>query len=173
MNIDSEVFTIDAPCSACGLPQTEARRVVYSSPEEFEILVFICPRCGYRESYISDLTVKRPVKYTIHVNTISDLNTLVYRSPSADIVIPELGLEINHTGHTRAKITTIEGVLLEAKEHVEALFGQNEAALFLSESKAALQARINFTFILSDDTGASWVKAGKGTDYHVDYLQNT
>lgn len=163
---------LDEPCSRCNFPKIEMRRLVYRLPNEFEVLVFVCPNCGYRQSYVTDLNSKKPVRYIVYVNQQNDLNTLIYRSPQADIVIPELGLEINHTGFTQAKITTVEGFLLEAKNQVEALFTKSEAEKFLAMSEAALKGRFRFTFILEDESGASWVKASSGTNYKVEYQQN-
>jgi ZPR1 zinc finger domain len=173
MSSTYEALVLDEPCTRCNFPKIEMRKLVYMSPNEFEVLVFVCPNCGYHQSYIADLNSKKPVRYTIYINQQSDLNTLIYRSPQADIAIPELGLEVDHTGFTQAKITTVEGFLLEAKSQVDALFTKSEAEKFLAITEAALKGRLKFTFILDDESGASWVKARTGTNYEVEYQQNT
>jgi len=40
-------------------------------------------------------------------------------------------------------------------------------------AEAALKGRLRFTFILDDESGASWVKATSGTNYKEEYQQNT
>jgi len=109
MSSTYEALVLDELCTRCSFPKIEMRRLVYTSPNEFEVLVFVCPNCGYRQSYLVDLNSKKPIRYTININQQKDLNTLIYRSPQADIAIPELGLEVDHTGFTQAKITTVEG----------------------------------------------------------------
>jgi len=158
MDVGFETSEFKGRCGICGFASMELRKVDYSS-QNFELIVTICPNCGYRDVSIVELGGGHPVRHVVRIEKLSDLNILVYRSPQGDVLIPELGLELNHTGFTRPRITTVEGFLLEAKEKVELLFPREEAAEFLTKIDRALKGELKLTFILNDESGASWVRS--------------
>jgi zinc finger protein len=149
-------FIFKQECASCGFTEIELRRLVYSA-QKLEIITEICPKCSYRNTRIADLNAGGVYKHVFRVKNQDDLNTLVYRSPNADIKVPELGLEISHTNSTQPIITTIEGFLIEVKKLVGSMFPQNEIVDFIGKVNSALRGELDLTFILEDDSGASWI----------------
>lgn len=160
VELEYETIVFDGICGVCGNTKLELRRVIHKT-QSFELFVVVCQKCGHRDVTLMELGGGNPIELVIRVDEVSGLNTLVYRSPQADIFIPELGLELYHTAYTQPKITTIEGFLLEAKEKVESLFSKEESEQFLAKVEGALKGEVKFTFILRDQSGASWVIPAK------------
>lgn len=156
MELEYQAFPFDGECGVCGNRKMELRRVTYPS-QNFELIVIVCGSCGHRETSIVDTGGGHPKRQVVLVKGSDDLDTLVYRSPQADILVPELGLELYHTLYTQPRITTIEGFLREAKQKVESLFSRRESARFLAKLDEALSGNLKLTFILVDESGASWV----------------
>lgn len=128
----------------------------------------LCPKCGYREVSLIDDVQKPPVFYKVYVNRVEDLNTVFYRSPTAEIRIPEIGIELTPTSNSLPKITTIEGFLGDVLEIAFALSSPNATNLAIkSELETVLKGGRKVTFELWDEYGSSWVKAKEGTLVHV------
>ena len=67
--------------------------------------------CGFRHSDTILLTQKEPVRYTLAVETIDDLDARVIRSSSGTIRVPELGVDIEPGFASESYISNVEGVL--------------------------------------------------------------
>jgi zinc finger protein len=159
-----EVWPTEEVCPNCGFVGLELRHLVYDNGQPFELFILICQKCGSREVEFVDSVFKRPVKYKVLVTRGEDLSTLVYRSPTASISIPELGVEITPTSRTLPRVSTIEGFIDDIKGRVEALsLGKVRDASKLSSINLVLEGRMHVTFILSDDYGSSWIKPAPGT----------
>lgn len=156
MDLEYQSVVFDGECGVCGHSKLELRRIVHHA-QKFELVVVVCPNCGHRDASIVDVGGGHPVRQVVSVCEASDLNRLVYRSPEADVFIPELGLELYHTAYTQPRITTIEGFLLEVKEKAESLFDEGESAEFLAKLDQALRGDLKLTFILVDESGSSWI----------------
>lgn len=137
---------------------------MYNRGQPFELFVLVCQNCNFREVEFVDSVSKTPVEYRVFVRGMKDLSTLVYRSPTASITIPELGVEITPTSRTLPRVSTVEGFIDDVKGRIEALsWGTDERERKLSLIESVLGGKADFTFILSDDYGSSWVKPARGT----------
>ena len=85
-------------------------------------MAFVCDHCGYRNSEIKEGggIGEKAKKITFKVTEVSDLNRDVFKSGTAKIVIPEIGLDMEG-GTLGSLYTTVEGLIAklidEFKEH--------------------------------------------------------
>jgi C4-type Zn-finger protein len=161
--IEVESWSTEEICPTCGLKGLELRHLVYKKDEGFELFIQVCPKCGFKEHEFMDVLQRGYVKYTIHVKRAEDYNTLIYRSPSGLITIPELGIEITPTSRTLPRITTIEGFMTEIRDRLLALFSPEEMNSKIEKLNEALKGKLPITFVLEDKSGSSWVKPKEGT----------
>ena len=74
------------------------------------VIAGVCD-CGFRHSDTILLTQKEPVRFTLQVTSIEDLDARVIRSSSGTIRIPELGVDIEPGFASESYISNVEGVL--------------------------------------------------------------
>lgn len=73
-------------------------------------------KCGYKGADVFPERSHGPRKIVFRVNTDEDLNTLVARSSTSTVRIPEIGAEIRPGPASTGFITTIEGILFRLKK---------------------------------------------------------
>jgi zinc finger protein len=170
--ITVESWLTDDVCPRCGQTKLELRHLEYRGAERFELFIQACPSCGYRETQFMDEYKGRNMRYILVINRPEDYNTLVYRSPTASIAIPELGIEITPTSKALPRITTVEGLMLDLRSKIEALSDDPAAARKrLVMVDRALQGEMKVTLILTDSQGSSWLKGKEGTNIIVEGLE--
>ncbi len=74
--------------------------------------------CGFKYADTMVLTQREPVKYTLRVESLADLNARVVRSTSGTIRIPELGINIEPGSASESYISNVEGVLCRIEDVV-------------------------------------------------------
>jgi len=129
---------------------------------------FRCDCCGHRNSelQIADYEEKG-CRYQLKVEGEESLNRQIVKSDRATIVIPELDFEIPATPEAKSLITTLEGLLVQHIENLEA--GQpvrrimDEATAgkidaFLVELKKCAAGTLPFTLIIRDPSGNSYIE---------------
>lgn len=67
--------------------------------------------CGFKYADTMVLSQREPVKYTLRVESLADLDSRVIRSSSGTIRIPELGIDIEPGPASESFISNVEGVL--------------------------------------------------------------
>lgn len=67
--------------------------------------------CGFKYTDTMVLSQREPVKYTLSVESLADLDSRVIRSSSGTIRIPELGIDIEPGPASESFISNVEGVL--------------------------------------------------------------
>jgi len=77
---------------------------------EAMVIAGVCD-CGYRHNDTILLTQKEPVRFTLQVTSIEDLDARVIRSSSGTLRIPELGVDIEPGFASDSYISNVEGVL--------------------------------------------------------------
>ena len=74
------------------------------------VIAGVCD-CGFRHSDTILLTQKEPVRFTLQVTSIEDLDARVIRSSSGTLRIPELCVDIEPGFASESYISNVEGVL--------------------------------------------------------------
>ncbi|HNX09136.1 MAG TPA: ZPR1 zinc finger domain-containing protein [Methanothrix sp.] len=77
---------------------------------EAMVIAGVC-ECGYRHSDTILLTQKEPVRFTLQITSVEDLNARVIRSSSCTLRIPELGVDIEPGFASESYVSNVEGVL--------------------------------------------------------------
>ncbi|MBW6518682.1 MAG: ZPR1 zinc finger domain-containing protein [ANME-2 cluster archaeon] len=72
--------------------------------------------CGFKYADTMVLNQREPVKYTLRVESLADLDARVVRSSSGTIRIPELGIDIEPGSASESFISNVEGVLCRVEE---------------------------------------------------------
>ncbi|KAF8152561.1 ZPR1 zinc-finger domain-containing protein [Crassisporium funariophilum] len=115
-NEDKVVDEIDSLCMECR-EQGVTRLLLTSIPffQEVIVMSFRCEHCGFTNNEIQSAGAVRPegTIYTLRVLNRKDLNRQLVRSPSCEILIPQLDLTLPPT--SRGQLTTVEGLLRDVK----------------------------------------------------------
>ena len=156
-------------CPICGYENASMEIYEHEIPviDRINIVVFKCEKCGFR---IRDtLPYYVPGKRTIiriFIERPEDLNTLIYRSPSALVKIEDLGIELEPVGEGgEDSITTIEGLIAAIAEMLEFYCeeenldpeAQSECIKKLAMLKEILSLRRTTTVLIDDPEGLSAV----------------
>jgi len=142
---------------------------------ETMVIAGVCD-CGYRHSDTILLTQKEPVRFTLNVTSIEDLDARVIRSSSGTLRIPELGVDIEPGFASESYISNVEGVLDRIKgvvgfatrsaREAQSLESTMKGEEILEKINLARDGRFPFTLILEDPLGNSAIdceKAAKST----------
>lgn len=147
-------------CPFCGGPLT-VTEVEYKLPRIGKALIVSkkCAICGYRRNDVVPLAQHKHTRVYFRVEKPGDFDVKVVRSPTARVIVPELGLELKPGVDAEMFVTNIEGVLqlfLDALERMKIL----DPELNTSATEAVLreiiaQRKGGFTVILDDESGLS------------------
>jgi len=138
---------------------------------EAMVIAGVCESCGFRISDTILLNQGEPVRYTITVEDLEDLNARVIRSTSGTIRLPELGIDVEPGPASDAYISNVEGVLSKVKGIVAFATksardaGVEENALrgecILERIEQAMNGVGPLTIILEDPLGNSAIVSEK------------
>ena len=131
---------------------------------EAMIIAGVCC-CGYRHSDTILLSQKEPMRHTLTVSSLDDLNARVIRSSSGTIRVPELGVAVEPGPASEGYVSNIEGVLTRIRGIVEFatrsaceagdLEGTEHGNQILENMNMALRGQFNLTIIIEDPLGNS------------------
>jgi zinc finger protein len=134
------------------------------------VIAGICD-CGYRHSDTILLAQKEPVRFSLQVTGIEDLDARVIRSSSGTLRIPELGVDIEPGFASDSYISNVEGVLdrvegvvsfatqsARAEKSQEAIEKGEEILENINLAKAG---RFPLTLIIEDPLGNSAIDSEK------------
>ena len=138
---------------------------------EAMVIAGVCESCGFRISDTILLNQGEPVRYTITIEDVEDLNARVIRSTSGTIRLPELGIDVEPGPASDAYISNVEGVLQKVKGIVAFATksardaGVEENALrgecILERIEQAMNGVGPLTIILEDPLGNSAIVSEK------------
>jgi zinc finger protein len=152
---------------------------------EAMVIAGVCD-CGFRHSDTILLTQKEPVRFTLPVTSIEDLDARVIRSSSGTLRIPELGVDVEPGFASESYISNVEGVLdriegvvgfaTRSAREAESLEATGKGEEILEKINLARNGRFPLTLILEDPLGNSVIdyeKAVKSnlTDEDVAHLK--
>ncbi|MDO8427622.1 MAG: ZPR1 zinc finger domain-containing protein [Candidatus Diapherotrites archaeon] len=143
-------------CVSCG-KKADYQETTYTVPYFGQLLIssLSCPHCQWKATQIFSLNEKKePVKFSVKIETIEDMETKVIRSGNGTIKIPELGIEITPTTNTEGYYNNIEGLLELVQELIIESTDKN-AQKTVQQISQARNGKLNFTVILEDSTGNS------------------
>jgi zinc finger protein len=159
---------VPGSCPCCST-ETEYLYKTENIPYFSDILIIsaVCPACGYKFVDTQLLKHGEPARYTVAVESETDLAVRVVRSMSASIEIPELGVRIDPGPQCQGFISNVEGVLDRIEEVVKGALRwgnevekENAAALLADIAKVKIGA-FPVTLILEDPNGNSGIIADK------------
>ena len=138
---------------------------------EAMVIAGVCESCGFRLSDTILLNQGEPVRYTITIEEVEDLNARVIRSTSGTIRIPELGIDVEPGPASDAYISNVEGVLQKVRGIVAFATksardaGVEENALrgecILARIERAMEGEGPLTIVLEDPLGNSAIVSEK------------
>ncbi len=156
-------------CPACG---SNLYMIIFETeiPSEGHIMIqtYSCHKCLFRKSSVFPSEPGKHTRLSLKVKDKSALNTMLYRSQSAFVYIPELGAEISPGEKSTGYITTVEGILHRLQEYID-LMPYDDEDEFLRVKKAlekAEEGALPFTLIIDDETGKSSISS---TDTVTEY----
>ncbi len=147
-------------CPFCGGP-LHVVEIEYEIPVIGKTLIVgkKCGRCGYKRNDIIPLASREHLRVYFKVEEPEDFEVKVVRSPTARVVIPELGLELDPGIDAEMFVTNIEGILqlfLDALQRLRVLEPEADASVAESTIRQILERRTGgFTVVLDDENGLS------------------
>ncbi|KAN0034242.1 hypothetical protein ACTFIV_000735 [Dictyostelium citrinum] len=118
---DREVYSLPNQCSYCGV-MGECKMVLTDIPyfKSVLLMAFSCDECGYKTNEIKPggAISEKGKHITLRVESIEDLSRDILKSDTANVIIPELEIEVTH-GSLGGKFTTVEGLVTIIKEELE------------------------------------------------------
>ena len=181
-----EVLKFATNCYSCGAPG-ETNMCVTDIPhfKEVVIMCMFCERCGYRTNEVKpggsipDLGTRLTLKVTKE-NSKTNLQRDVLKSNTARVDIPELELTML-MGTLGGVYTTVEGLLSQIRENLSQgnPFATGDSApttqrskfeSFLSRIDECRDGQMDFTLIISDPGGNSYVYSPADEGYEDDEL---
>lgn len=161
-------------CPSCGNNSFSLVEFSYKTPFFGGILILSgkCSKCGYRYFDAVNLEEHRPVRFVLRVRDVKELNSMVIKSSTARIEIPELGVTIEPGPSAQAYISTVEGILYRVLDVLEAFSTEKRENYEAKRSEImnAINGKIRFTFILEDPYGNSLIIPKSKEDLEIKYL---
>ncbi len=150
-----KIDTFSGICPSCNSDKFTMVEFIYNTPYG-DILVIngYCEKCGYKFFDIFNLKSHEPIELILKVNDDEDLRSLIIRSKTAKIMIPELNIEIHPGPASLPYITTVDGILYRVLD-VLSLFSKEEAKHVEEALNEAINGKKSFTLIISDPYGNS------------------
>ena len=152
-------------CPLCGA-ESELHCVPYEIPFFGEIMIFtaVCASCGCRATEVMVLSEEKRKRCEMVVSSAEDVNTIVVRSSSGSIEIPELGVSVEPKSG-EAFISTVEGVLKRVENVVKMLSkdgtSKKRADEVLKQIDKIKSGKASMTLIIDDPTGNSAIIPNK------------
>lgn len=168
---DAPLYEVESLCMRCG-ENGVTRFLLTVIPNFRKILLsaFECPHCGERNNEVQFAGEIQPrgCRYCLKFprGEYKMLNRQVVKSETATIKVPELDFEIPPEAQ-RGSLSTVEGVLTRAADGLGALQEERKKAdpqtaealdQFLMKLRACATGNSDFTFILDDPAGNSFIE---------------
>jgi len=172
INPDIPVSEISSLCMNCG-DQGMTRLLLTKIPffKDIIIMAFTCDKCGYKSNEVQSATALADygIKYELKITNRRDLDRRLVKSEFAEINFPLIGLEIPAKTQ-KAKLSTIEGFLVTARDDMQNAFDDGIYDSLSEENRQGIQnmimkitdvieeKQLPTTIILSDPSGNSFIE---------------
>lgn len=156
-------------CNFCGEPKLTLREEAIEIPYfgRVYVLSMECTACGFRNSDVEPAEKKEPCRYTIEVDSESDLNIKIVKSGEATVKIPHI-ITIEPGPASNGYVTNIEGLLQRVKDMVESAMDAEEddaakkkAKNMIKKLNKIMLGREKTKIIIEDQTGHSAIISDK------------
>ncbi|UXD21442.1 hypothetical protein IPA_04310 [Ignicoccus pacificus DSM 13166] len=160
-------------CPVCHENKMKVSIYQYDMPLMGPVIVVVgkCESCGYKFVDIKTVESKGRQEIVFKVDKEEDLNTLVLRSSTASLEIPELEAEIAPGPVSQGFLTTVEGVLQRFKDILNFLCKdardekeKKECEERLKRLEEMLSGKREFTIIIRDPEGYSKIASEKAQE---------
>ncbi|MHA1805758.1 MAG: ZPR1 zinc finger domain-containing protein [Promethearchaeota archaeon] len=163
-------------CPVCEEGILEIFHHVHDLPDGDKMLIikFECNHCNFHKNDIIPLTTNVEAGImTLRISCPEDLKSKIYRSPTGKLEIPELGLLVEPGPKSDFYITNVEGILERFKEAVLIFLKdmppndpeREKIVKILEDLDKALEGNLNFTVILTDSEGGSYILPVNASTY--------
>ncbi len=161
-------FEEDVSCPACNSEKSfSLKRTIYRLPDGDDILILLmeCNKCNFKNRDLLNLyTSFKPGVYRLHVKD-GDFSHKVFRGSSGELVIEEIGIEIERGEAARFEYTNVEGILMRIEEQLEFFLSSTptdtKSWMNANEAKKRLKkcmiGEMDFTVVLKDPQGGSYI----------------
>ncbi|MCH1771639.1 MULTISPECIES: ZPR1 zinc finger domain-containing protein [Metallosphaera] len=145
-------------CPVCKKDTFQAKDYVYDTPTGKLLLSYWeCTACHYLYRDVKPYETGVPVEISLLVTSEEDLSSLVYRSAFAELYIPELGVEVIPGSSYQGAVSTIRGLLEIIMDNMGSLCKNKKC----DKIRQAMDGKIQFTVIIKDSSGTSFIKNDK------------
>jgi len=168
-------------CPSCGIGTIDIIKSIYDLPDGDKMLIlkFECGNCNFHKNDVIPLTTNMdPGIMTLKVTNEEDLKSKIYRSPLGKLEIPELELIVEPGPRADFYYTNVEGILYRFESAVSIYRKNlenndpelNEIDDILNNLKKALEGNYEFTLILTDPQGGSYIIPQNKSKYKFEKL---
>ena len=168
-----KIDTFTGTCPSCGKSTFTIVEFTYNTPYG-NILVIsgYCETCGYKFSDILNLDIHRPIKLILEIKEPNDLRSLIIRSKTAKIILPDFGVEVYPGPAALPYITTVDGLLYRILDVLE-LFsnGGNRCKQLKNTINSAIKGKRAFTLIIEDPYGNSAIIPYQRSRLTIEYIK--
>jgi len=169
--LKEEVLSFPTNCHECNAPaETKMKMTNIPYFKEVVIMATVCDVCGAKSNEVKAGGGIEPKgkKITLKVTDPTDMSRDVLKSETCSIAIPELEFEMGGQA-LGGRFTTLEGLMNNVLESIErdSLWGGGDGLApdikerfdkFKQTFQACLSAAMNFTIVLDDPAGNSYLQ---------------
>ena len=182
-NRNSEELDFSFKCPSCNKGKIKISKTTYDVPDGDKMLLikFECNNCEYSNNDIIPLTINSaPGIMTLRISNEKDLKSKIYRSPVGRLEIPELELFVEPGPNADFYYTNVEGILFRF-ENAVSIYRKNlekddnqtgEIDSILQDLHKALEGEFEFTLIITDPGGGSYIIPEDESKYSFKKLEN-
>jgi len=172
-----EVMVFHGACPACQY-EADTRMFATRIPYFREVVVMCtsCDACGYRNADLraGGAIPPRGRTLSLRVEDLRDLSRDVIKSETADVLVPELELELGQ-GTLGGRVTTVEGLMCEVRDSLKrtrfSTLGdsaeqrvRSEWDAFFGRLESCITGETPFTLVLRDPLASCYISAGATFD---------
>nr|MDO8116171.1 ZPR1 zinc finger domain-containing protein [Candidatus Sigynarchaeota archaeon] len=178
---ETQELYLDETCPACNSKELWIRTTTYKEPksgDELLLMGIVCKKCGYKKSDVMPLLPSVHASGKRHILTIEepvDLESKLFRSPTATIEIPELEISLEPGTNADFFLTNVERILLKFKEICEYMRKdlEDEGRKVILNNKISQIDRLmkvmeKFTLILEDPEKFSYITPAREKTLKID-----
>jgi zinc finger protein ZPR1 len=166
-NYELPNITEKIDCPICNKKALGLTRTMYQLPDGDDVLILLleCGECHYKKSdMVSMFSAFQPGTYYLCVDD-GDLTHKIFRGATGDLIIDEIGIEIERGPAATFEFTNMEGILLKIKEQLEFFIRTTpkdtiewkNASKNLEELHGCLDGKKVFNVKLVDKEGGSYI----------------
>lgn len=169
-HVSKQLFS-NEKCPFCNENQLSQMLFIYAEPKTGdEIMIFTtsCANCNYKQSEAMPVKPSKYAKskhYELTISSPDDLESKIFRAPSASIEIPQLEMALEPGISAEFFVTNVEGVLLKFKDACNFILRDEDDAdkRELLEKKISklvefIEGKGTFTLVIDDSDGYSYVQ---------------